>query len=198
MSNIGAMTIAVLESLNQNPRNRFDVNNDGFISPVDVLIVINHLNSRPVSPLPATLPANYMDVDGSGFVSPNDILQVINFLNLRAGRGSAEGESGTSSHVASLAMPSVTIPFSGTIDAENMNQKSVRDYDHDLLSNSSVQTRNESAFSSISGIFEDSDPDDESAITSVAFEISSKSSLSTKNDTLDSVLDGVLDELGIE
>jgi hypothetical protein len=139
-----------------------------------------------------------LDVDGSGFVSPNDILQVINFLNARAGRGSAEGESGTSSQAVSLAMPSVTVPLSGAIDAENLNQKSVRGYEQGLLSSSSVRTKTDSAFSSISGILENSDPDDESAITSVAFEISSKALRSTNDDTLDSVLDGVLDELGIQ
>jgi hypothetical protein len=206
ISNIGTLNVAVLESLNQNPRNRFDVNNDGFVSPIDALIVINHLNARPVSSLPATiaatlpvtLPANYMDVDASGFVSAIDILQVINFLNTRVGGGSPEGESGKTSQVASLATPTIFVPPSGTTDVEVLNQKSVRAFVQGQLNTYSVQTKTESAFSSVSGVLEASDSDEESTIALVAFEITAEELRSSKEDTLDSVLEGVLDELGIQ
>ncbi len=39
------VTVLVVVSIAQNPRNRFDVDNDKTVSPVDVLEVINHINS---------------------------------------------------------------------------------------------------------------------------------------------------------
>ncbi|MDX1924959.1 MAG: DVUA0089 family protein [Pirellulaceae bacterium] len=69
-----------------------DVNADGFITPIDALIVINFLNSqgsRSVVGLPA--PPPYRDVNGDNFISPVDALLVINHLNSRS-RGSGEGE----------------------------------------------------------------------------------------------------------
>ncbi len=69
-----------------------DVNADGFISPIDALLVINFLNtqgSRSVVGLPA--PPPYRDVNGDNFISPVDALLVINYLNNR-GRAGGEGE----------------------------------------------------------------------------------------------------------
>ncbi len=76
-----------------------DVNNDGVISPLDALQVIEELNDRAIShpvtgqlaipPIPPIVPeraignpsiAQYMDVNGDGFVSPIDALNVINGL----------------------------------------------------------------------------------------------------------------------
>jgi len=77
--------------------NRFDVNEDGTVTPIDVLIVINELSRRgrtansddgEQSPLP--LPA---DVDGSGSIEPIDVLQVINYLRRQINVRSSEGES---------------------------------------------------------------------------------------------------------
>jgi len=70
-----------------------DVNADGFISPIDALLVINFLNtqgSRTVVGLPA--PPPYRDVNGDNFISPIDALLVINYLNSRGRTGSGEGE----------------------------------------------------------------------------------------------------------
>jgi hypothetical protein len=80
-----------------NAGNRFDVNNDGFISPIDALVVINSLGrggSRPLLPSGAEGEAGarmFIDVNGDGFISPIDVLQVINAMNQRRS-GSAEGE----------------------------------------------------------------------------------------------------------
>ncbi|MCP4192972.1 MAG: hypothetical protein GY768_20355 [Planctomycetaceae bacterium] len=72
----------------QNPENRFDVNADKSISPMDVLKIINELN-RPVyhdpssgalPNAPTPIPA-YFDVNGDRFISPNDAIQIINVLN---------------------------------------------------------------------------------------------------------------------
>jgi VCBS repeat-containing protein len=80
----------------QNGANRLDVNDDGAVSPVDALAVINYLTS----PVPAAHSESsndthvrfYVDVNGDRTVSPLDALIVINQLNSRPTRF-AEGES---------------------------------------------------------------------------------------------------------
>ena len=99
----------------QNARNRFDVNNDGLVSPIDALLVINALNVRmiltPELPDPF-IPVRYVDVSGDGLLSPIDALLVINELNRI--RNSGEGEF-TSAHPTSS--PSTqTNPFEAVID----------------------------------------------------------------------------------
>lgn len=62
-----------------------DVNVDGEVSPIDALLVINHLNANAAGPL-AGAPA-VLDVNGDGEISPNDVQRVVNRLNLQgAGR----------------------------------------------------------------------------------------------------------------
>jgi hypothetical protein len=61
---------------------RFDVNGDGYTSPLDALLIINDLNRGN--------PSGLFDVSGDGYTSPLDVLMVINYLN---GGGSGEGES---------------------------------------------------------------------------------------------------------
>lgn len=64
-----------------------DVNRDGTIAPVDVLIVINELNSPKISRIGSQLPLPYhpslfpLDVNADGAVTPIDALIVINYLN---------------------------------------------------------------------------------------------------------------------
>jgi hypothetical protein len=103
--------------LYQNPFLREDVNGDGFVSPIDVLILINYLNSKgpsedpgPSRELPDVLwPDNpsyppdgpYYDVLGNGLVMPQDVLRVINYLNGVTSSPGAEGEAS----VAGAAMP---------------------------------------------------------------------------------------------
>jgi len=73
-----------------NLRNPLDVNDDGHISPIDALIVINDLNqnhSRLLDEPPAGAP--FLDVDDDHFVRPLDALLVINALN-QHGEGEAE------------------------------------------------------------------------------------------------------------
>jgi hypothetical protein len=77
----------------QNAENPMDVDRDGVIAPLDVLLVINELNGRQWSNpatgiLPAELPnvalTAFIDVDGDGFATPSDALRVINELNVRS------------------------------------------------------------------------------------------------------------------
>jgi hypothetical protein len=66
----------------QNLRNRYDVNSDGYISPIDALLIIYDLNqngSRVLDEPPAGPP--FIDVDGDGAVAPRDALLVISVLN---------------------------------------------------------------------------------------------------------------------
>ena len=77
----------------QNPVNPLDTNGDGSVSPLDALLIINHLQVSGDGSLNARGPGDgelvrYLDVTGpneSGiaFVSPLDALRVINFLNVR-------------------------------------------------------------------------------------------------------------------
>lgn len=75
-----------------------DVNRDGSIAPVDVLIVINELNSPTTARIGGKLPLPYdplaypFDVNADGFVTPVDALIVINFLNRPATLAFAEAE----------------------------------------------------------------------------------------------------------
>ncbi|MFN3192990.1 MAG: peptidoglycan DD-metalloendopeptidase family protein [Aureliella sp.] len=75
----------------QNPNFESDTNSDGFVTPLDALLVINYLNSgNPAELDPAVYQPIYggvlLDVSGDRFVTPLDALMVINELN------QAEGE----------------------------------------------------------------------------------------------------------
>jgi hypothetical protein len=87
------VTVRVVVSLYQNPINPYNVDGDAGPSPLDVLAIINLLNSRgpslPVSTLSGV--TDYVDVNGDNQVDPIDVLQLINFLNSR-GLGDGEGE----------------------------------------------------------------------------------------------------------
>jgi len=73
-----------------------DVNADGFVSPIDVLLIVNRINTQGAGPLPdptaGNSPPPYYDTNGDGQLTPIDALLVINFLK-GAGSVQAEGES---------------------------------------------------------------------------------------------------------
>ncbi|MDA1053079.1 MAG: dockerin type I domain-containing protein [Planctomycetota bacterium] len=59
--------------------NRLDVNQDGHVTPLDALIVINKINKS--GPIPAfTGVERLMDVNGDGTISPIDVLNIFNYL----------------------------------------------------------------------------------------------------------------------
>ncbi len=66
-----------------NPINPFDVNNNGDVEPLDVLIIINEINRngiRALNPnLDRALP--FVDVNRNGSIDPLDVLAVINEIN---------------------------------------------------------------------------------------------------------------------
>jgi hypothetical protein len=79
-----------------NPNNSMDVNGDGFVSPIDILQIINWLNdpNRPkqLTLNDATGQPPFIDVNNDQLVTPLDILHVVNFLNAQAA-GGGEGEA---------------------------------------------------------------------------------------------------------
>jgi len=73
-----------------NPGDPLDVNNDGFVTAIDVLRIITEINNPEYSDATGelivieTMPPSsvgYIDVTGDGFVTTRDALQVINFIN---------------------------------------------------------------------------------------------------------------------
>lgn len=106
---------------NTNLSNRFDVNNDGFVSPIDALILVNLMNQGQGGSLGGNNGGGsaegengekyYVDVDGDGFLTPLDALSVVNELNGRAGSG-GEGEGAGTPVVEILSnkLNAVTVP----------------------------------------------------------------------------------------
>ena len=80
-----------------NTRSPYDVDSDGSISPLDVLIVINVLNNYPKFPSNDPVRTYYTigqqkaDPDNDRTISPLDALSIINYLNRN--KGSGEGEA---------------------------------------------------------------------------------------------------------
>lgn len=111
-SNIANVTVQVVASLYQNPTNRFDVNNDSFVSPIDVLLVINLLNSQgasiPVEQLPP--PPPFYDVNGNGFIDATDVLSLIDFINSSGNSGSGEGPDKALKSTSRLAIGLLAAP----------------------------------------------------------------------------------------
>jgi hypothetical protein len=70
----------------------FDVNNDGFVSPVDVLQIINDLNSHGARQLTDEATPPFLDVNGDFNVTSQDILLIINQLNAASPQGEAPAE----------------------------------------------------------------------------------------------------------
>jgi hypothetical protein len=80
-----------------NTQDNVDVDNDGYITPHDALVVINRVNEGGDGELtPANNPTgSFVDVDGDGNCSPIDALLVINWLNSHpsGSQSGGEGES---------------------------------------------------------------------------------------------------------
>lgn len=78
----------MLASAWQNPGDVLDVNDDGLVSPTDVLFDINELNTRTVIDSAGELPERsgypdfpYWDTSGDGLLNPLDALMIITSLN---------------------------------------------------------------------------------------------------------------------
>ncbi|MFT7644108.1 MAG: hypothetical protein ACI9G1_005874 [Pirellulaceae bacterium] len=88
---------ACLESDDCTLREYPDVNGDGSISPIDVLLLVNFINEHGVGAPAPENPPPFVDVNEDGVVTPGDALIVVNYLNGTP----SEGES----HSARVAPP---------------------------------------------------------------------------------------------
>jgi len=98
----GDVTVEFVAPRWQNPVNMHDVNGDTFITPNDVLQIVNELNNHRISDAEGRLPDSssttpqpppYVDVNGDDFVTSNDVLRVVNTINNQQAGGEGEGES---------------------------------------------------------------------------------------------------------
>ncbi len=90
-----------------------DVNGDGSVSPIDVLMVITHLNSSGAVPSNTGDIDPRLDVNHDSVVSPIDALLVINYLN--NGEGEGEGEAGGLASASSLTATQPSLLGSETL-----------------------------------------------------------------------------------
>ena len=107
-----------------NLNNRCDVNNDGFVSPIDVLILVNLMNQGQGGALGGGGNGGnaegedgdnyYVDVDGDGYLTPLDALGVVNELNGRAGSG-GEGEGAPVVELASAKSTPMMTPVTSNL-----------------------------------------------------------------------------------
>ena len=127
-----------------NDKNPYDVDGDGVLTPLDPLIIINHINNNGSGPIQepgegeGSLPD--LDVDGDGQVTPIDILILINKrnqqsdeeLNYYFGKKLGEGEG------PAVGQPSVSsllpVPMMKTVaqSTNNLNDSSLASYLADI------------------------------------------------------------------
>ncbi|PNY35518.1 hypothetical protein C2E31_18645 [Rhodopirellula baltica] len=119
VSSPGTVRVQVTGSRLQNPNLNPDVNDDGDVSPIDALLVINKIARAGTSSIPVTESDSgppYFDVDGNRTISVLDALLVINELGRRqASGGSGEGESVVDSIVAESTVMNGPMDFLDSI-----------------------------------------------------------------------------------
>jgi hypothetical protein len=108
----------------QNSENRFDVNGDGLVTPLDALLIIIDMNAngmRVLGELPSgEFPPAMVDVNGDGILTPLDALEVIIYLNSGAIAGQGESPAGATPPPAgedSLPPGSGEEAFGGVVSA---------------------------------------------------------------------------------
>jgi hypothetical protein len=100
--------VNVASSLWQNPYQAHDVNNDGQVTPLDALLLINDINLRGARTLSAVSESDqeaYLDPDGNGALEPRDVLMTIGVINGALDAPSANeagGEGSTAGAIFSL------------------------------------------------------------------------------------------------
>ena len=101
------LTTATDTAPNTNPQDALDVNNDGAISPLDALLIINLLNAGQTAPPAPSISGNpFVDINNDGSISPLDALLIINWLNNDANvtpDDGGEGEAPAASDAAAAS-----------------------------------------------------------------------------------------------
>jgi hypothetical protein len=97
VSNAALVSITVTdipEPWHNKPR-PLDVDDDGVLSPLDAVLIVNQINAGGAGVLPTPAPGNppsaFVDVDGDNFLTPVDVQLVINAINAGVSVG-GEGE----------------------------------------------------------------------------------------------------------
>lgn len=91
-----ALTVQAPTSSRHNQQHPADVDDNGRVTPLDALLIINFLNRhgiRQVDSLPASETPLFLDTNNDGLISPADALFVINALNRQARISLPAGES---------------------------------------------------------------------------------------------------------
>ncbi len=137
-SNVATVSIGVIIDPYpwQNPRNSLDVNDDGFVTAIDALIVINDLNfngarTLPNPPLPPNAPPPYYDTSGDNEIAAIDALLVINHINDEIGGGEGEGEV-SSAFVAEdplVVLPMLLMPGEGEVSVDTTDNEVTHRHD---------------------------------------------------------------------
>jgi hypothetical protein len=107
----------------RNPAQPLDVNADGQITALDVLLVVNWLNTTGAgqlgaAPSPSSPGFVYIDVNGDNFVTAVDALQVVNHLNSQAQLLTANASAARSRAVEEVSSVDVRLSAVGfTVEA---------------------------------------------------------------------------------
>lgn len=124
-----------IELIWHNAANPYDVNNDGLVTPIDALLIVNYLNDSNASALPTGSlstgsPPPYLDVDGSNTISPLDSMLVINYLNsMNTLPTSAEGEAGKAFAIATASSMTAADQLAATVtDSSSITNRSIDQY----------------------------------------------------------------------
>ncbi len=119
-----AVTVGTDAPLWQNPNEAMDVDGNGLVLPLDVLLVINGLNqggsrSLPTSLVAPNIPPPFMDASGNGSLEPLDVLLVVNWLNGDGNTGGeAEGEAIEAFHGISASVSVALNAATGPTDRQ--------------------------------------------------------------------------------
>jgi hypothetical protein len=92
-----------------------DVNADGYVSPIDALLVITNLNTSGASSKYSSSSSTYnansrLDVNRDTHISPLDVLLIVSYLNRGEGEGEGVDAEGEGDVVAAVTPASVVEP----------------------------------------------------------------------------------------
>lgn len=190
----------------RNPLNGLDVDQSGFVVPLDALLLINDLNRNgarrlPNPPVPPFVPPPFLDTNGDGFATALDVLAVINRLNLASPEGESdlgshsEGEGESSADTSRPDTDLFTNPFIVAISGDFRSTFVAAD----IVDHRVAQPEAEEAEELLAVVNEFGFPGEiviESVATHTAAESDSLASLSDLFDSsLDPLLDGIADDI---
>ncbi|QDV23930.1 Ig-like domain-containing protein [Aureliella helgolandensis] len=165
-----------------NAQNPLDVNDDGFVSPIDALSIINRLNSGDtdlgtVAGEGEVSKRLYVDTNNDGFLAPIDALLVINRLNANSLAAQAEGE-GTQEvdllapAAGSLATSAPGLEGGSVVSTTEELGLAIAAGDSSTSSSNSGNSASQNAFlAATDGIFDDSDASEEGFLSALAADV---------------------------